>query len=221
MKICTVVLTHDSPLYNHFDGIKRKYLYSKGHDFFFSYNGTDASKNDLKNKNINYLSTETHTSGIPMMYNKFLKIIQDGMLDSYDFVLRENSSTFVNIDNIENYIKTINNLHYAGYFRPAWNFCAGTLTIFSRQSINILRDYGSAYVHDHREDDVVIGDVMSAYNIEKTFIPRFDISDLRHIPDKTLVKHALTQPHIRIRNDYNRNVIDIAIWNYIEQILNL
>lgn len=75
MKVCTVVLTYDQPLYTSFDNIKRKYLENKGEDFYFVYNGTDKTKHNVDNKTINYYCSEQHPSGVPMMFNKFIEII--------------------------------------------------------------------------------------------------------------------------------------------------
>ena len=51
MKICTLILTYDAPLYNYFDNIKRAYLEQENANYLFVYNGTDTTKHNLVKHN--------------------------------------------------------------------------------------------------------------------------------------------------------------------------
>lgn len=225
MKICTVVLTHDTPLYNQFDSFKRKYLESRNTDHYFVYNGTDTSKHNLTNRTINYFSNESHPAGVPMMFRKFIEVIKSGLLNEYDFVIRANSSTFVNIDIIKEILQTKTTKLYMGKCEindPSPDFVSGTCTIFSADVLKLLAENSNTVSH-YREDDVVIGQIMKNIGIPATYLPwhEFYNYNLDNIPGPEQIQEALKQPHIRIMNPINREIIDIVIWKTIMRILNL
>jgi hypothetical protein len=223
MKICTVILTHDNPLYNHFDSIKRQYLEKNNEDFIFVYNGTDTTKHNLKNNTFNYYSDIVHPSGIPVMFEKFIDTINSGSLNDYDYVVRVNSSTFIDLKQIrQNLIDKIENI-YMGFFYPNWNFVSGACSIFSKDVLKKLTE-NSHLVNKNQEDDTAIGSLMSQLNVPKTFLDRacFEshIQDTHiTVPSVEVIKEALKQPQIRIRNNSNREVIDKGIWNIIADIV--
>lgn len=220
MKICTLVLTYDDPLYNHFDSIKRKYLNSKNADYYFVYNGVDETKNNLAERSINYFSNIQHPSGIPIMFEKFLYTLQSGLIDSYDYIIRVNSSTFINLDVIVDELSRMENNVYMGYFDPGWNFISGACSIFSADVIKkLLNSYST--VNCNREDDVVIGEILSRINVQKTFLSRYNIDSLIQLPSNEMIVDAIKAPQIRIRNDCNRELIDKGIWNMIANNLQL
>jgi len=101
MKICVLVMTYKSDLYDHFDRIKRKYLETKDVDYYFLYNGTDTSLSNPKEHNLNYYSYLRHYESptIPVMWDKFMAFISE-TAGKYDYVIRVNSSTFVNVDSV-------------------------------------------------------------------------------------------------------------------------
>lgn len=219
MKICTVILTYDAPLYNHFDAIKRKYLEQKNEDFLFVYNGTDNTKHNLSVNTYNYFSDIVHPSGIPVMFDKFVDVVKSGMLDQYDFVIRVNSSTFINIDIIKEQLNDKQNNIYMGFFYPNWNFVSGACSIFSQDVLRKLVS-NTHLVNKFREDDTVIGELMYKLNIPKTFLDRYcfesHIQDTHiTIPPEEIIKEALKTPQIRVRNNSNRELIDKGIWDII------
>jgi len=220
MKICTVVLTHDTPLYNHFDAIKRKYLDSKNENYFFVYNGTDTTKSDPNNRTLNYYSNLQHPQGIPDIFLKFINVIKQGLLDDYDFVIRCNSSTFVNIDTIRNELTTKKDNLYMGVYGQGWNFISGTCIVFSKDVIKKLADNYQT-VNYYREDDVVIGDILSRLNVPMTYIPQHNFHDAKTAPSIDAVRDKITSHTIRVRNDFNRELIDVSVWNMIAQLLNI
>lgn len=223
MKICTVVLTYDAPLYNYFDGIKRKYLEKNNEEFLFVYNGTDNAKHNIENKTYNYYTDTIHPSGIPAMYDKFIDLIKSGLLAEYDFVIRVNSSTFINTNIIRQHLQNKDNDVYMGFFHPDWNFVSGACMIFSK---DVIRKITDNFMHVNRsiEDDVAIGNLMSHLNVPKTFLDRYcfesHIQDTHiGIPTDDEIKTALTYPQIRIRNNSNRELIDIGIWSAISKFI--
>lgn len=221
MKICTVVLTYDTPLYNHFDSIKRKYLQNKNEPYYFVYNGIDESKNDLSKNSINFFSDVRHVSGIPVMFLKFIDLIEKQLLKDYDFVIRVNSSTFINIDIIRETLQRLDNKNiYMGYFHPQWNFVSGACTIFSQDVLNKLVEYKNS-VNIFKEDDVVIGEILQKNNISKTYLDRYCLHELQQVPSYEIIKEALNYPQIRIWNPPNRDLIDVEIWNSIANILQI
>lgn len=223
MKVCTVILTHDQPLYNHFDSIKRRYLEKNNEDFIFVYNGTDNTKHNLKNKTYNYYSDIIHPSGIPVMFEKFVDIINSGLLNEYDFIIRVNSSTFIDLKQIRQHLKNNSENVYMGFFYPNWNFVSGACSIYSKDVLKKLSE-NAHLVNKHQEDDTAIGYLMQHLNVPKTFLDRacFEshIQDTHiTIPSVDVIKQALTMPQIRIRNNSNRELIDIGIWNIIADLV--
>lgn len=223
MKICTVILTHDQPLYNHFDSIKKKYLEKNNEDFIFVYNGTDNTKHNLKNNTYNYYSEVVHPSGIPVMFEKFIDIINSGLLNEYDFIIRVNSSTFIDLKQIRQHLKNKSENVYMGFFYPNWNFVSGACSIYSKDVLKELTE-NVHLVNKYQEDDTAIGHLMHHLNIPKTFLDRacFEshIQDTHiTVPPIDVIKQALTMPQIRIRNNSNRELIDIGIWNIIADLV--
>lgn len=226
MKICTIILTYDNNLYNYFDSIKRKYLDQKKEDYYFVYNGTDHSKHALDEKSYNYFSDVSHPSGIPVMFDKFVDVIKSGLLDEYDYVIRANSSTFINMDVVRNFLKNSSrNNVYAGFFFPDWHFVSGACIIFSKDVLQALACNANR-VNKHQEDDLAIADAMRSCNIPKTYIDRYcfesHIQDTHiTVPDDNTIVQALSYPQIRVRNNSDRDTIDKGIWNSISRILNI
>jgi hypothetical protein len=220
MKVCTVILTHDTPLYNHFDNIKRKYLDKKKEDYFFVYNGKDTNKENINNRTLNYYSKINHPAGIPDIFLKFIDVIKKGLLDEYDYIIRCNSSTFVNIDTIKEELTTKKDNLYMGVYGQGWNFISGTCIVFSKDVIKKLAD-NFQIVNYYREDDVVIGDILSILNVPMTYIPQYNFHDSNTIPSINDIENRLSTHTLRIRNDFNRELIDVSIWNMIADLLKL
>jgi len=232
MKICTAVMTYDDPLYNHFDKIKRAYLEKNNEDYYFVYNGTDNSKNDLSKRSLNYYSDIHNEGGIPVIYLKFINLIQSGIFNNYDFIIRVNSSTFINMDIIREKLATLKDNIYMGFFDPAWHFVSGACIIFSQDMLQLLAKNFNT-VNYFKEDDVVIGDIMTSQNVNKTYLDRYCLHNLTAVPSEEEIQKALTYPQIRIRNHLNnqgiyegmgsknRAIVDVGIWNKISNILQL
>jgi len=213
MKIIVLIITHNQDLYNFFDNIKVKYLKNKNIDYRLLYNSTDSNLEDKKNNKINYY---TDKASIPAMLQKFLHYLERD--NNYDYVIRVNSSTFLNIDRVLEEIKNHKDVEdlYMGFFDPDWIFCSGALTIFSKSVVCKLLE-GKQYIQTDIEDDVAIGRFLTLKGVEKTYLERYNISDRQSTPDEEEIEEALTYPQIRIRNDFNRDVIDKGIWEIISK----
>ena len=215
MKILVLILTHNDQLYNFFDKIKERYLSSKNIDFKFIYNGLDNTLHDPKNNRLNYYTDE---GPIPAMLKKFVNYIET--CEGYDFIIRMNSSTFINIDKVISQIKDLSEDVYMGFFEKDWNFCSGALTVFSKSVVQKIVENKDKLDYNI-EDDLSIGRLLQRLGIKKTYLDRYNISERKNLPSTTEIKEALTYSQIRIRNDYNRDLIDKGIWCLIEQELTL
>lgn len=222
MKIRSIILTYDNPLYNYFDTIKTRYYDSIGHDYILVYNSNSEFyyNEDKKIVNYNHGDWSYNSSGIPIMLDKFIDIIDRQFTNNYDFIIRENSSTFTNIPIIKQLLTQHRNNHYAGFFDPTWNFVSGACTIFSQPALQCLYQNRNHLVRNI-EDDVAIGSLLTGCGIQKTFIDRYSIHERHDIPEENEIHTALTFPQIRIRNDHDRTNIDIGIWNKISNLLKL
>jgi len=221
MKICTLVMTYDAPLYNYFDNIKRAYLKQENANYFFVYNGIDTTKHDLANHNYNFIAEITYPCSKPVMFNKFVDVIRSGIIDEYDFIIRVNSSTFIDINRVRQELETKDNNVYMGFFFPDWNFVSGACSIFSRDVLKKISD-NAHLANPQHEDDLVIGEIMYRSNVPKTYLDRYcfesNIQDTHTtVPSEETIRKALTYPQIRIRNNSNRELIDRGIWDLIGQ----
>lgn len=214
MKIIVLIITHNQDLYNFFDNIKVKYLKNKNIDYRLLYNSTDSNLEDKKNNKINYY---TDKAAIPAMLQKFLHYLEHD--NNYDYVIRVNSSTFLNIDKVLEEIKNHKDTEdlYMGYYdRNREPFCSGTLSIFSKSVVDKLIE-GKEYIQDNIEDDLAIGRFLTSKDVKITPLEWYFLADRQSTPDEEEIEEALTYPQIRIRNDFNRDVIDKGIWEIISK----
>jgi len=199
MKYFVTVLTHSSSPYTSFDNYRKEYLTHKNVPHTFIYN----------------------SSSIFNLYNIFIETLQtNSNLLNYDYIVRVNSSTFLNIPIFENIINNLPVVNcYAGYFGgiidnvrlPATpnDFISGTCIIFSKDVIKKLINL--PVQNSNKEDDLIYFDIMRQFNVPRTFIPMYwydnNISpSIKELKEK-LQKFSL----IRIKNK-NREIIDIPIW---------
>lgn len=237
MKYITLVLTYDKPLYNVLDDIRRIYLHENNENNLFVYNGEDTTKNDLTNNITNYYSDVKNIAGIPAMFYKFIDIIERNMLTEYDFVIRTNSSTFLNMPVLKKILSTLNPQDdvWAGFYAPDWHFISGSCIIFSQSTLKKLIA-GKNKFNVNIEDDVLIGQILTSQGVPKTYIDRYQFCERTTLPTDEEIQHSLQFPTIRVRNETKeelaaagsndpnwksptREIIDVGIWNKIyEQI---
>ena len=238
-------MTYKTDLYDYFDRIKRKYLETKDVDYYFLYNGTDKSLNNPKEHNLNYYSNFQHYENptVPVMWDKFMTFISE-TAGKYDYVIRVNSSTFVNVDSVIEKIKQHSDKEdlYMGHFNGSLcrqcrcnsvdvdgiksEFGSGACLVFSNATLEKLFEVSKIFKHNPearmREDDVLIGVALrEILKIPLAYLDWYYFGDQTTIPPEKIVEEALTYPQIRIRNDTNRDLIDKGIWNIIEKKLQL
>lgn len=205
MNYFVTVLTHNSAPYTSFDSFRKEYFVNKNVPHTFVHN----------------------SSRIFDLYKVFIETLQTNTtLSNYDYIVRVNSSTFLNIPALESIINTlpIENC-YAGYFGGIINnvrlpvtpndFISGTCIIFSKDIIKKLINL--PVQNSNKEDDLIYFDIMRQLNIPRTFIPMYWY-DNNILPSIDELKERIQKfPLIRIKNQ-NREAIDIPIWN---NLLNL
>lgn len=205
MKYFVTVLTHNSSPYNTFDNFRKEYFIRKNIHHMFVYN----------------------SSKIFDMYKVFIEMLQsNSSLLDYDYIVRVNSSTFLNIPILENILKELPSENcYAGYFGGIINnnrlpvtpndFISGTCIVFSK---DVLKKLINIPIQNfNKEDDLVYFDFMRQFNIPRTFIPMYWY-DNNILPALEELKTVLQKfPLVRIKNK-NRETIDIPIWKNIVDI---
>lgn len=224
MKYGIITLTYDDPLYNHFDNIKRVYYGGKHVPYTFVYNSPTHKSYDDEHS-INYVSPLVGSVGIFTMLDKFIHTLNtQPEWKTYDYVIRANSSTFINLKQMEEVISTLPTTKcYAGYHtfpgKPS-DFVSGTCMVFSKDVINMISSLPTTHENNHREDDLLLFDYMNQFNIPKTYIPMhwYDENKIPSIDE--LYTTIVNTPLTRIRNNQDRHTIDTTIWSMINYILN-
>jgi hypothetical protein len=61
-------------------------------------------------------------------------------------------------------------------------------------------------------DDVVLGDFFKKRNIQPLRIEQYSFTN-NYIPEGDEINHALQYGSIRVRNNENRELYDVGIWN--------
>jgi hypothetical protein len=207
-----VTLTHNTDLYNQMDAIKRE-LYA-GLPHFFVYNEpADRVKNET---DVIFRSSGIHPSGVPMMFEKFIYCLRNYTSTtrwlSCRYVIRSNSSTFLNLPVLIEYLNRLTPRHcYAGSITFD-TFISGACIIFSWDAIEALLSHCWRFdIHD--TDDVVISRVMNYAKIPMTDIPMKFLVDNVIPGDNEIIEMLERYPLIRVRNNADRERIDLAIWN--------
>jgi hypothetical protein len=165
-----------------------------------------------------YLYLNGDESFITGIYNKSIKAIEYiNQKYNYDFILRTNLSSFLNLDNILTYLDTVPTLGFAGGYMPQ-GFMSGTGIFMSRDVGNILV---SDQDNSNSGDDIVISNVLSRNGINLIDITDYKLgfltsSDESRLPNNCyFINMGEFNPNIiypsnilyfRIRNEINRNI---------------
>lgn len=209
-----LILSYKDDLYSHFD--ERKISICKDHGIYVR-NILNSSTPLVTNENELFFE---YSIDVFSLLPKFLWAYNTlkNELNNYDYIIRTNSSTFLNFKLLEEYIKDLPKTNcYAG--PNAYNkFISGTCIIMTKDVINkiIESPFKNDYMqkNEHVLDDVLIGKIMKHNNIEMKYIPMYHFADLTNTPnDEEIVNTLKTYPLIRIRNNFNRNKIDKYIWS--------
>lgn len=204
MSYCVIIITHDSEPYTVFDELRQSYFLKHNIPHVFI-------KND---------------SNLYNMFGTFINFLkQNNDLINYDYIVRINSSTFLNIELFEQYLNTFPTTNcYAGYFGGIINnielpkkntdFISGTCITFSKDVIHKLTQ--TVQINYNKEDDLVIFDYMNNFNISRTFVPMYWCDNNIMPNDETMLNIIKNFPLVRIKN--LNKYLDINIW---KNILNL
>ena len=175
--------------YNEMKNIIIKYLEIRKIKYFFYYYDNNITEEYIIENNILKIKgQETFLPGILEKTIKAFEIVTKDLNIHYDYLLRTNISTIVDIEKLENYLN-LNNVEYAGghtwelnwldpksgiidnrYF--GLNFISGTAIIISYDNIKLLINNKNEL---NREliDDVSIGLFFQKNNIKLTNIGNF------------------------------------------------
>lgn len=115
-------------------------------------------------------------------YNAFLWVTRN---IEYDYIFRTNTSTYVNIDLLNEFVQTINNPYeiwggevvyimedHNKYLNNSLLYLRGNGIIFSKEMITNILNYGWGYCYIHREliDDMILGCIYNNINLLKNGI---------------------------------------------------
>lgn len=232
-------LTVDRDPFREFDRIKRQYYRQQNINFSFIYNDEEnynfvPELEDIMYRigipnEYNYIlntSTLPAPAGIPMMLNKFLFEIQKPEYQKYDYVIRTNSSTFINVDLLKEFLlsKVIKGKMYAGLHFPTGtfpgisSFISGTMIIIPKSIIKILRSISVPHNISCLCDDVALGIIIERLCNGKPYhIPIFSCS-YSNLIASNLSQVTQTNLMLRIKSEHlqRNNETDLAIWRAIE-----
>ena len=150
---------------------------------------------------------------IPTIYNKTIKGLEYINQFEYDFVMRTNLSSFLNVYNILNFINLLPKNNFAGGYLCFNAFISGTGIFMSKDVATILiNNINDTHIHD----DVLISRILQYNNIKLTDMDAYNYNIVYLIND-TFDENIKINDNIlyyRIRNDANRNV-DLLYFNLL------
>lgn len=226
MKFLILNITYRHKLYNYFDIIKNKIAFKENIDLYNLYNDTEIDfipqyndvfyKNDSSDKIENFNPSNYEVKHVYEMFKKFYFFCKNNItwIDRYDFVVRCNSSTFININKLKELVLGLPRENcYAG-FKLNHILASGACNVFSLDVIKkIINTDLEQIAYKNNYDDVAISNLLSGnYNIFPTHIDRYDFS-INRLPTPQEIENALNYSIIRVRNNVDRELFDVKIWN--------
>lgn len=216
-KYGVIVLSYDNSLYRSFDKIRVDMLKKENIPFSIVYNGI-STETKLKDWEINYQDPRMN----PAMYNKFVVaaalMLQTERWKDVDYILRINSSTFLNFKKINQVLEQLPpEKCFAG--RPLGDIClSGLYTFFSKDVMRRLIEHGLV-AETTLNDDVVLGHVIHKLGIQRTLIKDYltDFFQLTDVPRDDEINNALEYTFVRVKNEYKRDEIDPQIWKLLHK----
>jgi hypothetical protein len=213
-----IISSRDDPLYEVFDSIRRKQLNALGIPYKFLLNGVLPEGYVLKSDE----ELSPDGSYTPGMFLKFYyackNLLGSAVLPSPDFIMRVNSSTYVDFSKVEKFLMGLpKNKCRAGY--PLTFYCdnhrlflAGTAMIFSTDVINHL-------INDVSLEDPVIynsPDDCSLSVVTDKYCDHilFNIKDNMEFFQEDKLDFSCIKPHsifFRVKNT-DREKNDVLVW---------
>lgn len=228
MNFLVLNITHHHKLYNFFDTIKNRLAFKENIELYNLYNDTELKfipqlndvfyKNDSSNEIQNLNPADCNVKHVHEMFKKFYYFckVNIELINRYDFIVRCNSSTFVNFKKIKELVNTLPTSNcYAGY-KLNDVLVSGACNIFSKDIIaRIVNTDIEEIPYRDNYDDVAIGNLLAGrYGIPPLHIDRYDLSN-NIIPHSDEIAHALNYYTVRVRNNINREHFDVQIWNML------
>lgn len=232
--IVLIISSSDGGIYSYMKKISQLYLTLFTDKIKFFYLEYNNSLGDEPVYNIdNHLYFQGTDSITPGMYQKTIKAIEYINKNyEYEFILRTNLSSFLNLNNILSYLDLVPNINFAGGY-SFQGFISGT-------GIFMSRDVGNILIQDQRNDDinedVLISNIISQNNIPIINITAYKWgfltdADESHLPPNCEfiscgafdenIKYSSNILYFRIKNGSNRN-IDIQYFKLlIKNIYNI
>jgi hypothetical protein len=160
----------------------------------------------------------------PHMTLKFLKALKQIPIHTYDYVIRLNLSTYINIKKLLKFLELAPREKYAaGYTMcfqiPDWSispvnpvhFISGTCMIFSRDVVEyfVTLPYDTPVLYEHN-DDVVLSHISKELTSKLTHIPMVFLEN-ENYPSSKQIEECMI---FRIKHHLDRNK-DINHWVYL------
>jgi hypothetical protein len=228
MKYLVLNITYQHKLYNYFDCIKNKIAFKEDIDIYNLYNDVELDfipqpndifyKNNTSTKIEDFNPANCEVKGIYEMFKKFYYFIKNNLkiIEQYDYIVRCNSSTFINFNKLN---KIINELPkencYAGYMLNHI-LASGTCNIFSKDVIRKIAETDIEQIpYKNNYDDVAISNLLTeTYKIFPVNVDLYNCS-INRTPTEEEIKDALNHTIIRVRNNFNRELFDVQIWEML------
>jgi hypothetical protein len=188
--------------------------------FFIEADPNIKSQMEVIGNNIFVKDKETYTPGIFIKTIKALKYINDNY--NYDYLIRTNSSSFFNIENMLKYLSNLPKEKYAIGFTlnlPKYgNFLHGTSTIITKDISHYLYQYYNNF--DLKiADDVLMSLILKSQNITLNVLDETKIQFLiNNIYDESQPKLLIEDNilYYRVKNDNNGNRdVDIMYFKFL------
>jgi hypothetical protein len=205
--IILIIASDDLEIYREEQKFWRKYMNSyQNITSYFIKGGVGTEPNTL------YFNTpENLQPGIVNKTIMALKKISDNNTD-FDYIVRTNLSSFFIFPRLLEFLQQHKDIDYSGV--PingfSYNACSGAGIILSKKAVNTLVEhFDELYNHEDTPDDLIIGEVLTKYNIAFTPATRQDILSMENF-DKLeenyeifhfRVKQIYCHPHNRTNNE--------------------
>jgi hypothetical protein len=217
--IILIISSKNLNVYEEMKTISQKYLIlfnNKIKFFYLEYRNQECDVYEIDNT----LYFNGEECIIPSIYNKTIKGLEFINKFDYDFVLRTNLSSFLNIYNILNFIKLLPKNNSGGGYLCFNEFITGTGIFMSKDVANILiNKIDNTQIHD----DVLISRVITNNNISLFNIETYNYN-IEYLCTNNFNENINFNDNIlyyRIRNEENRN-IDLQYFNIlIKKIYNI
>jgi hypothetical protein len=229
--ISLIIVSSFEPLYLACNEITRKQCSFYKIPVFFLFNGELPKDYILKNDE--RLLAHTDKSSRPYMFLKFKNMLKEIFdIANPDFILRCNSSTFINFKRLFSLVETLPRekliagpFYYATGFTYLNLFCQGTNIFFSNDVAKRLAydtNENNPKIFEHDDDaaiDILVRDYAQKYDL--TFCTH-RIENFSVVPKFQDIIIKPNHIFFRVKNDVpNRTEIDYEIWKILYHLFDV